>query len=164
MNFQEFDKQYIKWYFAPRMKGRNVLIAFIVIVVVIVGVLLIKNRAKIAQKVSPIATPSVQQQIKNKFNGLTIPQGEPSIDLKDVSGGSGMGIATRSEVLADLPDLAKGQIYQGYLENSSGKTVLLGNLKSEKGGWILNYDSSMYSGYNKVIVVVGTKHILEGSF
>ena len=146
------------------VKGRDVLATFVVIVVIIAGVLILKNRAKIAQKVSPTATPSVQQQIQNKFNGLTIPKGEPSIDLKDVSRGSGMGIATKSEILADLPDLPQGQIYQGYLENSFGKTALLGTLKSEKGGWILNYDSGKFPGYNKVIVAVGAKHILEGSF
>jgi hypothetical protein len=75
-----------------------------------------------------------------------------------------MGIATRSEILADLPGLNVGQKYQGYLENSSGKTVLLGTLKAEKGGWILNFDSAKYPEYNKVIVTQGTKHILEGSF
>jgi hypothetical protein len=86
------------------------------------------------------------------------------IELKDVSGGSGIGIATRNEILADLSTLPNGQFYQGWLENSSGKTVLLGTLKLAKGGWILNYNSSVYPGYNKVIVTAGTKHILEGSF
>jgi hypothetical protein len=66
--------------------------------------------------------------------------------------------------LADLPTLPNGQFYQGWLGNSSGKTVLLGTLKMAKGGWILNYNSSVYPGYNKVIVTVGGKHILEGSF
>jgi hypothetical protein len=145
-------------------RGKNILSVFIVIVIIIAGILLFKNRAKITPKVNPAATPSIQQQIQNKFKGLTIPQGEPSIDLKDVTGGSGMGIATRSEILADLPNLSKGQIYQGYLENSSGKTVLLGTLNMAKGGWILYYDSGKFPGYNKVIVSVGLTHILEGSF
>ena len=78
--------------------------------------------------------------------------------------GRGMGLATRNEILADLPTLPNGQSYQGWLENSSGKTVLLGTLKEAKGGWILNYNSSIYPGYNKIIVTVGVKHILEGSF
>jgi hypothetical protein len=146
------------------VKGRDVFAVFVVVVIIIVAVLVIRGRMKTTKLSVPSATPSIQQQIQNKFNGLTIPQGEPSIDLKDVSGGSGMGIATRSEILADLPDLPKGQVYQGYLENSLGRIVLLGTLKSEKGGWILNYDSSNFPGYNKVIVVVGVKHILEGSF
>ena len=33
-----------------------------------------------------------------------------------------------------------------------------------KGGWILDYSSSKYPGYNKIIVTQGTAHILEGSF
>jgi hypothetical protein len=106
----------------------------------------------------------VQEKIENKFRGLTIPQGTENIDLTNVSGGEGIGIATRNEIVADLPVLPKGEIYQGYLENPSGKTVLLGTLKMAKGGWILNYDSSKFPGYDKVIVAVGAKHILEGSF
>lgn len=75
-----------------------------------------------------------------------------------------MGIATRTEVLADLPGLANGQFYQVRLQNINGKEVLLGNLRQAKGGWILEYNSVKFPGYNKVIVTLGTKHILEGSF
>jgi hypothetical protein len=145
------------------VRTRNIFAAFVVIVAIVAGALVIKNRAKIVQKVSPSPTPSIQQQIQNKFNGLVIPSDQESIELKDVSGGSGMGLATRNEILADLPTLPNGEFYQGWLENN-GKTVLLGTLKMAKGGWILNYNSSMYPGYNKVIVMVGGKHILEGSF
>ena len=145
------------------MRTKKILFAFIVVVVVVAVALLIKNRAKVSQKPSPTPTPSIQQQIQNKFNGLVIPKDQESIELKDVSGGSAIGIATRNEILADLPDLPSGEFYQGWIENN-GKTVLLGTLKIAKGGWILSYSSSAYPGYNKVIVAVGTKHILEGSF
>ncbi len=145
------------------MRGRNIFFAFIVIIAIVAGVFVIRNRTNIVQKVSSSPTPSIQQQIQNKFNGLVIPADQEKVELKDVSGGSGMGLATRNEILADLPSLPSGQSYQGWLENN-GKTVLLGTLKMAKGGWILNYNSSMYPGYNKVIVAVGTKHILEGSF
>lgn len=145
------------------MRGRNLFVAFVVIVAVVAGVLLIKNRAKIAQKVNPTASPSIQQQIENKFKGLVIPTDAEKIELKDVSGGVGMGIATRNEILADLPTLANGKFYQGWLEKD-GKAVLLGTLNLAKGGWILNYNSSVYPGYNKVIVTQGSTHILEGSF
>ena len=144
------------------MKGRDILIAFIIIVALVVAVLLIKNK-KTTTVLAPSASPSIQQQIQNKFNGLVIPKDQESIELKDVSGGSAIGIATRNEILADLPDLPSGEFYQGWIENN-GKTVLLGTLKIAKGGWILSYSSSAYPGYNKVIVAVGTKHILEGSF
>jgi hypothetical protein len=146
------------------VKLRNILIGFIILVLIIVGVLFVSKKVKtVKTPVSPVP-PSIEQQVESKFNGLTIPMDSARIELKDVSGGRGMGIATRSEILADLPGLNVGQKYQGYLENSSGKTVLLGTLKAEKGGWILNFDSAKYPEYNKVIVTQGTKHILEGSF
>lgn len=145
------------------MRFKRILVAFIVVVAVVAGVLFIKNRAKITPKVSPTATPNIQQQIESKFKGLVIPTDAEKIELKDVSGGSGMGLATRNEILADLPTLPNGQFYQGWLEKD-GKTVLLGTLELAKGGWILNYNSSVYPGYNKVVVTVGEKHILEGSF
>jgi hypothetical protein len=146
------------------IKGKEILAFFIVIVIIIAGFLVIKGKVKTNKSPTPSATPSVQEKIENKFRGLTIPQGTENIDLTDVSGGEGIGIATRNEIVADLPVLPRGEIYQGYLENTSGKTILLGTLKMAKGGWILNYDSSKFPGYNKVTVTVGAKHILEGSF
>ena len=151
------------------MKTKNIFIAFILVVAVVAAVLVVKNRRKTTSTANPLVTPSVQQQLENKFNGLVIPEDEESIELKDVSGGTGMGLATRSEILADLPALPTGKFYQGWLEKdlpaqAGVKPVLLGTLKMAKGGWILNYNSSAYPGYNKVIVAVGGKHILEGSF
>lgn len=149
--------------FCLKVRIKRILVAFVAIVVIIVGVLVIKNRTKIAPKVGPTVSPSIQQQIESKFKGLVIPPDQEKIELKDVSGGVGMGIATRNEILADLPTLANGKFYQGWLEKD-GKAVLLGTLNLAKGGWILNYNSSVYPGYNKVIVTQGSTHILEGSF
>jgi hypothetical protein len=144
------------------VKGRDVLIAFIVLVVIIAAVLIV-GKKKVNILSVPSATPTILQQIQSKFSGLTIPQGEPNIDLKDVSGGAGMGIATRSEILADLPTPSAGQYYQGWLGNGQ-KLVLIGTLKNAKGGWILDYSSVKYPGYNQVVVTLAGKHILEGSF
>ncbi|MGA3291598.1 MAG: hypothetical protein ABSC49_00415 [Candidatus Microgenomates bacterium] len=146
------------------MTTKQIVITFIALVLIIAGVLILYRKSRVNNLPVPIATPSIEQQIESKFRGLTIPEDTEHIDLVDVSGGNGMGIATRSEILADLPALPKGQFYRGLLENSSGQMILLGNLTMEKGGWILNYDSSKYPNYNKIIVSVGTKHILEGSF
>jgi hypothetical protein len=146
------------------VKIKNVFIAFVVVVAIVAGVLIIKNRAGISPEANPSATPSVQEQLQNKFNGLVVPKDTESADLKDVSGGNAIGLATRSEILADLPTPPVGENYQGWLEDSSGNTILLGTLKTAKGGWILSYDSSKYPGYNKIIVTLGEKHILEGSF
>lgn len=146
------------------MKTRDIVVGFLVLVIVVAAVLVI-GRVKInTNKVqAPSATPSIQQRVVSKFNGLVIPQDEAHVELKDVSGGNSAGLATRTEILADLPDLAAGQFYQGWLENG-GKMVLLGKLRMAKGGWILDYNSSKYPGYNKVVVTLDGKHILEGSF
>lgn len=146
------------------MKAKNFFTGFFLLVVIITAVLLIDRKMKVSKPVAPIATPSIQQKIESKFKGLTIPANVEQIELKDVTGGESMGIATRNEILADLPDLAKGQIYQAYLVNSFGKIVLLGSLRAAKGAWILEYNSGEFPGYNKVVIAQGATHILEGSF
>jgi hypothetical protein len=144
------------------VKGRDVLIAFIVLVIIVAGVLILGKKGKNILP-TPSATPTILQKIQSKFSGLTIPAGEPQAELKDVSGGEGMGIATRSEIVADLPTPSVGQYYQVWLGNGS-KLILIGTLKNAKGGWILDYSSTKYSGYSQVVVTLGGKHILEGSF
>ena len=146
------------------MKSKNILIAFFVLVIIISGILLIRSRNKKTSVVGPVATPSIQEQMNNKFKNLIIPLDTEKAELRDVSGGVGMGIATRTEIVADLPELQNGKFYQGWLENTSGKRVLLGILSMAKGGWILTYNSSSYPGYDKVTVTQGETHILEGSF
>ena len=111
----------------------------------------------------PSSTPGIEEQIKEKFKGLEIPVDAEKVELKNVSGEPGMGIATRKEVLADLPALKEGENYQVLISNGS-KTMLLGTMRQAKGGYILEYDSSKYSGYNQIIIVKGSVHILEGSF
>jgi hypothetical protein len=145
------------------MRLKNIVITFLILIIFVVGVLVIFKKSKNKGLVVPTATPSIQQKIESKFKGLTIPADAEKVELKDVSGGNGMGLAMRGEILADLPILTEGQFYQAWLEKD-GKEVLIGKLEIAKGGWILNYDSSKYPGYNKVIITLGTTHILEGSF
>lgn len=158
-----FDKRCVKWYFSLRMKTRSLFTAFVIVVIAVAGILLINKKLKVNKLLAPSVTPTVQQKIESKFLGLTIPDDAERTELKDVSGGEGIGLATRTEILADLPEPPKGQFYQARLEKD-GKTVLIGNLKIAKGGWMINYNSSAYPGYNKVIVTLGDTHILEGSF
>lgn len=145
------------------MKIKSFLATFVVLVILIVGFLLIYKKTKVGKIQVPAPSPSVQQKIEDRFKGLVIPADTERAELKDVSGGVGMGIATRSEILADLPDPTNGQYYQVFLEKE-GKTVLLGKLEKAKGGWILSYNSVKFPGYNKVIITMGATHILEGSF
>ncbi len=138
---------------------------FVVLVAVFVGFfLLFPSLKKRPPSLNlPLATPGIEEQIEQKFGGLDIPEDAEKTELKNVSGDEGMGIATRSEILADLPDLEKGESYQVLLSDGS-KTILLGNLRLAKGGYILEYDSSKYPGFNQIVVMKGSKRILEGSF
>ncbi len=147
------------------MNTKRVLAVFIVLLIIISAVFLIsKNRkSKNALLNLPSPTPSITEQIQNQFGGITIPENVEKIELKNVSNIEGMGIATRSEVLADLPDLATGESYQVYLGNGT-KTVLVGTMRQAKGGWILEYNSSKFPGYNQIFVKKGSEVILEGSF
>ena len=144
------------------MKTRDIVIGFIFLVILIAGVLWI-YRARNKKTVSlPLSTPNISQKVNNMFPN--IPDGIERANLSDVTGGSSLGVATRTEVVANLPDLSNGQFYKVVLENSSGNTVNLGSMWLSKSGWILQYDSAKYPGYNKVIVTQGPTHILEGSF
>ena len=147
------------------MNIKRVVIVFVVLAIIIAGALLVSQKIKNNRtSISfPEATPTVEQQIEEKFKGLIIPDDAEKVELKNVSGEEGMGMATRNEILADLPDLQKGENYQVLLGNGI-KTVLLGSMRQAKGGYLLEYDSSKYPGYNQIVVVRGVKHILEGSF
>lgn len=146
------------------MKSRDFIIGFIVLVILVAGVLWFYKYRNVSTSNLPIETPNIVSKINTAFPNLTIPEGVERIELKDVTGGQNIGVATRSEIVANLPDLANGKFYQAWLENSEGKTLLLGNLKTSKSGWILSYTASKYPGYNKVIVKQGDMRILEGSF
>jgi hypothetical protein len=146
------------------MKTRDIVTGLIVLVVLIAGVLLIRNARNKSLTTIPSPTPSVSEQLSKTFPGLNIPAGTETADLKDVTGGNAMGVATRTEIIANLPALTGGKFYQGFLENSQGRQVPLGTLRLTKSGWMVSYNSSKYPGYNKVIVETSGKHILEGSF
>lgn len=145
------------------MTIKRIIFAFIALIAVSVGLLIFFSKNKKTPSKLPEPTPTVEQQIKNKFNGLVIPDDADKIELKNVSGGEGIGIATKNEILADLPDLAKGENYSVFISNGS-RTYFLGNLRQAKGGYLLNYDLTKFPGYNQIFVSEGGKHILEGNF
>jgi hypothetical protein len=148
-------------YFEAQMKSRDVIVGFVFLVILIAGVLWIfknKNSSKVS---GPVPTPVFSSKIDELFPNLNIPEGVEKIELKDVTGSNNFGIATRTEIVANLPE---GRVYNGWLVNSEGKKVLLGTLKVVKSGWMLSYASSRYPGYNKVIVSQNDNTILEGSF
>jgi hypothetical protein len=144
------------------MKTRNVVIGLLILVVLVTAAFVIK-KSLTKKSLSVPAIPSIETKIEKSFGGIVIPDDVEKAELKNVDDGEGVGIATRTEILANLPDLNQGQSYQVWLEKD-GKQVLLGKMRIAKGGWILEYDSSKYLGYNKIIATLGDKHILEGSF
>lgn len=151
---------------------KDVVIGFVIIALIIVASLIYRKinnpNLKVKDSISP--TPiSFQKEIENKFN-IVIPENTNSIELVDISGGNGRGIATKSEILADIDDPASGYFYEGWLSKDNN-FVSLGKLQVAKGGWLLEYNGSNYTDYNNVIVSlekvfdnkIETK-ILEGSF
>jgi hypothetical protein len=146
------------------MKSRDVIIGFVFLVLLIAGVLWIFRAKNNKTSNLPLPTPNISQRINNAFPNLNIPDGVERANLSDVTGGNSLGVATRTEVIANLPDLPSGKYYQVLLQNSSGKNVNMGNMRISKSGYILEYNSTNFPGYNKVIVVQGSTHILEGSF
>lgn len=144
------------------MKARDIIIGAIVLGLLVGGALWVR-KTRLDRQALKVTTPSVEEKISDTFNGLIVPEGVEKAELKDISGSGGFGIATRTEVLADLPDLSAGSFYQAWLEKDDQK-VLLGKMRIAKGGYMIEYDSSKYPGYNKVVVSLGEKKILEGSF
>lgn len=147
------------------MKTRDTVIGLIVLVILITGALWIrKARIEKAEKLQ-LTTPTTEEKIANSFNNLEIPEDVTKIELKDVSGGDGFGIATADTVLVDLPDPEAGTFYQVWVEEG-GNLTPVGRMRVAKGGYLLEGNIS-----GKVVVSresvndnkVETK-ILEGSF
>ena len=147
------------------MKTRDIVLGLIVLVILITGALWIrKARIEKAEKLQ-LTTPTTEEKIANSFNNLEIPEDVTKIELKDISGGDGFGIATADMVLVDLPDPEAGAFYQVWLEKD-GNLTSLGRMRIAKGGYLLEGNVS-----DKVVVSretindnkVETK-ILEGSF
>lgn len=143
------------------MKFRDVIIGFVFLVILIAGVLIIfKNKNANTSKIA-IQTPDVVSRINNTFPNFKILEGVERASLIDVKGGNNIGVATRTEVVANLPD---GQIYNVWLVKDSNEKINLGQMKMSKSGWLLNYSSSKYPGYNKIVITDGKNSLLEGSF
>ncbi|MEK7526394.1 MAG: anti-sigma factor [Patescibacteria group bacterium] len=147
---------------------RDVLAGFLILVVLAV-VIYMFAKPNVPKTPFTIPTPRTEEIIEDKFN-LQIPDDVEKADLNDISGGTGSGIATRNEILVDLPDPEPGKFYQAWLE-TNGKLISLGKMTVAKGGWLVTYNAASYPGYNKVIVSLETKadmnmevKVLEGSF
>lgn len=164
------------------MKARDIVIGLIILAV-LAGAIVAIRRAR-APKTVPSPTPSIEQQLEKSFN-FEIPDDVERADLRDVSGGTGSGIATRKyeagrfshTVLADLSDPSVGSFYEGWLVrgkegDSNFAYISTGKLRIAKGGYLLEFESGKdYSEYKGVVVTLEKvddkkpeTHALEGSF
>ena len=165
------------------MKSRDIVIG-IVVLLVIGGLLYLRQRNKAGDEMKVPETLSVEESLEDKFK-IQIPEDVDKAELKDVSGGSSSAIATRKyennkfshSVLADLPDPEQGSFYEGWLvrgEEGEDNFSVISTVKMSlaKGGYLLEFESNNdYSDYNKVVITLEKvadklpeKHILEGSF
>ena len=113
--------------------------------------------------------------------GVVLPDNLERAELKDVTGGVGGGIATRSytdgkfelTILAELPDPKVGQWYEGWLVRQEPAAIIYaGKLGIAKGGFLLEFTDKMdWRDHAQVIVTVEERndrkpetHVLEGEF
>lgn len=151
------------------MFKKDIIIGLVILVLIVGVVYWFKySKEKPTLPSGTISTEKTENALEEKFN-LKVAESAEKVELKDVSGGDASGITTRTEILADLPDLEPGSFYQAWYENRNGKMVNLGKLRTEKGAWILEF--SQLSDGNKILVSLEKtfddkieKKILEGSF
>ncbi len=150
------------------MKKRTIVIGIFILVAVAAVIYFFTHRSK--ETITQLPEPTTEEKIEERFN-LVLPEDVERAELTDVSGGTASGIAARKyengrfefTVLADLPDPDSGT-YQVALEKD-GDQVNLGAMRVAKGGYLLDFNSSVdYSDYNQVKVSLGDKVILEGGF
>lgn len=152
---------------------RRDIVTGLVILVVVAGLVYWFKFRKPTPSVPQVNNPSIQQVeqgIEDKFK-FKVPDNVEKAQLKDITGGDGSGIATKNEILVDLPDPEPGTFYQAWLQNANGKLLSLGKLGMVKGGWLISYNGADYPTYNKIVisqekVLDGAieERVLEGSF
>jgi hypothetical protein len=165
------------------MKRKDIVIG-LGILVLLAGAIYLRQQSSVQEETIVPETLSSEQVFEEKFN-IQIPEDVDKAELKDISGGSGSGIATRkfdggkftSSVLVDLPDADQGSFYEGWLvrgEEGSDDYSLLstGKLRLAKGGWMSDFTSSSdLSDHSRVVVSLEKTFdkapedkVLEGSF
>jgi len=153
------------------MKSRDAVIGFVFVVILIAGVLWIFKSKTAKTPNTPVATPSIEQEVNNAFPTLNVPAGTDRADLNSTSGNSGIGVATRQKmgnsfsitVMANLQAPIRDS-YKAELSNGTSN-IVLGSMNLTKSGYLVNFTSIQdLSSYNKVIVTLGGNSVLEGSF
>ena len=158
----------------------------LVVVVLVIGGLWWWRGKRIEQsQVLPAEGEGVEiedraSELARRF-GVVLPDNLDRVGLKDVTGGVGGGIATRSytdskfelTVLAELAEPGKGEWYEGWLvRDEPFSSIYAGKLRVAKGGFLLEFTEAMdLRDHVRVVVTVEKQddrkpetHVLEGSF
>lgn len=156
----------------------KLLLIIILIVVLVVVVFVFFNREG-QEAIAPGITESPAPTVSPEMTGTIRKQGE----LKDVSGGSGSGMAQvffedgkfTHSVIALIPASPAGKFYEGWLVKKEGGQVVnffsTGKMTKEGGAYILSFeDTKNYPEHNDVVITLEVKddkqpevHILEGT-
>lgn len=154
------------------MRKKDVILGLVFLAVFAGLYFFLKNRQ--ASKVTkvPESLPQIEENIEKTFR-ISIPDDVDKVELSSVSDIKGSGIATRKYesgkfthmVLADLPDPKAGTFYEGWLFKGDETYIATGKMTMAKGGYLLEFQyPTDISSYNKVVITLEGKHILEGSF
>ena len=165
------------------MSQRGIVIG-IVILVILAGLYFFsrRNQRPPIELPAPQETTTPEEEFEERFQ-TQIPVGAVKSELKDITGGEGralvvketVGNITKISILADLPELGGGEVYQAWLvDTQDGKETLisLGRLTLAKGGFVIEVEkTSLPEGANKIVVSKETKfdqtietRVLEGTF
>lgn len=161
----------------------------IIVLVAIAGFVLFLRGGRKAEE-SSVGEPA-KEEVEEVVSGLseqmgvTIPEDVERVALRDVTGGSASGLATRKfdetgfshTLLAALPDPASGSFYEGWMvrgkEGDEDFSVIRsGRLRSSKGGFLLEFSTDRDLTDHPTVVVTEERvddgkpedHLLEGSF
>lgn len=134
-----------------KFNSKDVIVGFVLVAIIVITAILYKNlKTPKPLEYDDPKKISFLEEIKNDFK-YQIPDDVKVIELKDISGGDGRGVATEKEILIDAADPESGYFYQAWLEKDD-KFVSLGKLQMSKGGWFLEYDKSDYQDYGILII------------
>lgn len=165
------------------MNRRDIVIG-LVILAALAGFIYFRSRQPTPEDLQVPQTLSVEEEIEEAFK-VEIPEDVDKAELKDVVGGDASGIATRKfeggkfthTVLADLPDPEPGIFYEGWLVRGKEgdedfHLISTGRMRTAKGGYLLEFESSTdYTDHKNVVITqekvaddIPEEHILEGEF
>lgn len=147
------------------MKGRDIVIGIVVIVLLVALVLWVRKMRIEKGQDLVVETPTVEEKVSQTFNGFTIPADVEKVELSDTTGGNSFGVATPDMVLADLPDPEAGYFYQVWVEKD-GNLTSKGKMRIAKGGYLFegNMSDKVVVSLERVFDNDLETKVLEGSF